>query len=86
MDEKNWAAVKEGMYLKTNDALNINANPQTELGWEMPGMSSYEDNCGLFMGYAPYDEPRYAIAVAVTDISSVSPAQQAAYDIMSLLM
>ena len=86
MDEKNWAAVKGGMYLKTNDALNINANPQTELGWEMPGMSSYEDNCGLFMGYAPYDEPLYAIAVAVTDISSVSPVQQAAYDIMSLLM
>ena len=86
MGEENWAAVKEGMYLKINDPLNIDAQSQSEPDWKMPGTSSYEDGIALFMGYAPYDEPRYAIALAFTGVWSLSPAQQAAYEIMSLLM
>lgn len=86
MSEENWNAVKEGMHLKINDPLIINAAPQTEACWNMVGIGSYEDDSALFMGYAPYDEPRYAIALAFTGVWSLSPAQQAAYDIMSLLI
>ena len=86
MDEENWEAVREGMYLKMNDPLNVNSAPQTEDSWGIAGIGSYEDEIALFMGYAPYDEPRYAIALAFTDVWSLSPAQQAAYEIMSLLM
>jgi len=86
MPEENWDAVKEGLYLKINDPLNINAPSQTEAGWNMAGAGSYEDDIALFMGYAPYDEPCYAIALAFTGVWSLGPAQQAAYDIMSLLI
>ena len=87
MSEDNWNAVKEGMYQKLNDALNTGEHPISEMDWEMAGLSaSVPDVYSLFMGYAPYDNPRYAIALAVMGPSSASPALNAAYEIMALLI
>lgn len=89
MDEANWNAVREGLYTRLNDPVNGSTSAK---GCVMAGSGSthYEDadrsEC-IFMGYAPYEAPHYAIAVTASTIHGVSiSAHQLAYRIMDVCM
>lgn len=89
MDEANWNAVREGLYTRLNDPMN---GTTAAKGYVMAGSgSSYYDGTDrsecIFMGYAPYDAPRYAIAVTASTIFGVLvSAQELAYEIMDVCM
>ena len=89
MDEANWNAVREGLYTRLNGP--VNGTTATK-GYVMAGTgSSYHEGTDrsecIFMGYAPYDAPRYAIAVAASTIHGVTvSAHELAYRIMDVCM
>lgn len=87
MDEKNWEAVREGLYIKLNDPQNTGKDKNLMAGFG----NMYYDGSGkteyLFMGYAPYENPEIAIAVtAVTTDDVPVSAHQLAYDILDAYM
>ena len=62
----NWDAVQQGMYETMNNRFNealYRIHSQNQ--WKLAGEYGYGDDCQLFMGYAPYDAPQIAVAVAV---------------------
>lgn len=69
----NWAAVHEGMYQVLHDwsANEPNVKVWMDCAWEVAGKTGTAQkgenitNDGLFICYAPYDNPQVAIAVAV---------------------
>lgn len=69
----NWAAVHEGMYQVLHDwsANETNVKVWMDCAWEVAGKTGTAQkgenitNDGLFICYAPYDNPQVAIAVAV---------------------
>lgn len=69
----NWAAVHEGMYQVLHDweANENNVKVWVDCAWEVAGKTGTAQkgenitNDGLFICYAPYDNPQVAIAVAV---------------------
>ena len=71
--EYNWAAVHEGMYLVLHDwSVNeANAKWWADCAWKVAGKTGTAQkgtgitNDGIFMCYAPYDDPEIAIAVVV---------------------
>ena len=71
--EYNWAAVHQGMYLVLNDwSLNgKNAEHWVDCAWTVAGKTGTAQkgekitNDGIFMCYAPYDNPEVAVAIVV---------------------
>lgn len=71
--EYNWAAVHEGMYQVLNDwAVNgKNAIHWADCAWKVAGKTGTAQkgekitNDGIFMCYAPYDDPEVAVAIVV---------------------
>ena len=69
----NWAAVHEGMYEVLHDWANNSKNVEhwVDCEWEVAGKTGTAQkgeniqNDGLFMCYAPYDDPEVAIFVVV---------------------
>ena len=69
----NWAAVHEGMYEVLHDWANNGKNVEhwVDCEWEVAGKTGTAQkgeniqNDGLFMCYAPYDDPEVAIFVVV---------------------
>ncbi len=69
----NWAAVHEGMYLVLHDwSVNENnAKWWADCAWEVAGKTGTAQkgtgitNDGIFMCYAPFDDPEVAIAIVV---------------------
>ena len=90
VDAQGWAAVKEGLFLSLNTEDVLFQNAMTELmgDWRVAGKQSSATNSGLmtkniFMGYAPYDDPRIAVvAVSITE-DETGPATQMAYELIS---
>lgn len=89
MNEVNWDAVREGLYIRLNDPLNSSTATK---GCVMAGSgSSYYEGTDrtecIFIGYAPYDAPRYAIVVTVNTMHDIHvSAQELAYEIMDICM
>lgn len=83
LDEKeqnaNWDVIHQGMYAALNDqAVNsANASHWQDCPWQVAGMA----NKGLFMGYAPYEDPQVAIFV-VTENAERSASQQIARQLL----
>ena len=66
--EENWPAIQQGMYAA------LNAQPDSAAGehpWQVAGMA----NKGLFMGYAPYENPQVAIFVVAEEAESYASQQ-----------
>ena len=71
--EYNWAAVHQGMYLVLNDwSVNgKNAEHWVDCAWTVAGKTGTAQkgekitNDGIFMCYAPYDNPEVAVAIVV---------------------
>ena len=72
-DEWNWDAVHEGMHLVLHDwSVNeANAKWWADCAWDVAGKTGtaqkgeHITNDGIFMCYAPFDDPEVAIAVVV---------------------
>ena len=83
LDEKeqnaSWDAIYQGMYAALNDqSMNINnAYIWQDCPWQVAGMA----NKGLFMGFAPYEDPQLAIYV-VTENAERSASQQIARQLL----
>ena len=88
--EYNWAAVHEGMYLVLHDwAANApNCENWVDCSWEVAGKTGTAQkgekitNDGIFMCYAPYDNPEVAIAIVVERGGSGAGVQFMARQIM----
>lgn len=88
--EYNWAAVHEGMYQVLHDYANNGANVEVWLDcpWDVSGKTGTAQkgenitNDGLFMCYAPSDNPEVAIAVVVERGGSGASVQFIARQIM----
>lgn len=86
----NWAAVHEGMYQVLHDWANNSPNVEiwADCAWEVAGKTGTAQkgenitNDGLFMCYAPYDDPQVAIAVVVERGGSGRSVQFIARQIM----
>ena len=86
----NWAAVHEGMYQVLHDWANNSKNVEiwADCAWEVAGKTGTAQkgenitNDGLFMCYAPYDDPQVAIAVLVERGGSGASVQFIARQIM----
>jgi len=86
----NWAAVHEGMYEVLHDWENNGKNVEQwiDCAWTVAGKTGTAQkgenitNDGLFMCFAPYDEPEVAIAVIVERGGSGADVQFIARDIM----
>lgn len=85
----NWAAVHEGMWLVLNDYINEkNVLQWYDCGLKVAGKTGTAQkgeniqNDGLFMCYAPYDDPEVAIFVAVERGGSGASVQFIARQIM----
>lgn len=86
----NWAAVHEGMYQVLHDWANNSKNVEiwADCAWEVAGKTGTAQkgenitNDGLFMCYAPYDDPQVAIAVVVERGGSGASVQFIARQIM----
>lgn len=86
----NWAAVHEGMYQVLHDWANNAPNVEiwADCAWEVAGKTGTAQkgenitNDGLFMCYAPYDDPQVAIAVVVERGGSGASVQFIARQIM----
>lgn len=93
--EANWAAIHQGMYAALNDqSMNDNnAHIWQDCPWQVAGMANrspvgshtpYEDQVpcrGLFMGFAPYENPQVAIFV-VTEEAEGDASQQIARQLL----
>ena len=88
--EYNWAAVHEGMYLVLHDwAANApNCENWVDCAWEVAGKTGTAQkgekitNDGIFMCYAPYDNPEVAIVIVVERGGSGAGVQFMARQIM----
>ena len=88
--EYNWAAVHQGMYLVLHDwAYNAtNCEVWADCAWEVAGKTGTAQkgekitNDGIFMCYAPYDDPEVAIAIVVERGGSGASVQFMARQIM----
>ena len=88
--EYNWAAVHEGMYLVLHDwAANApNCEVWVDCAWEVAGKTGTAQkgekitNDGIFMCYAPYDNPEVAIVIVVERGGSGAGVQFMARQIM----
>ncbi len=86
----NWAAVHEGMYEVLHNWENNGPNVEVWLDckWDVAGKTGTAQkgenitNDGLFMCYAPYDDPEVAIAVVVERGGSGASVQFIARNIM----
>ena len=86
----NWAAVHEGMYLVLHDwSVNEkNCIHWADCAWEVAGKTGTAQkgekitNDGIFMCYAPYDDPEVAIAIVVERGGSGASVQFMARQIM----
>lgn len=85
----NWAAVHEGMWLVLNDYINAkNVEVWYDCALKVAGKTGTAQkgeniqNDGLFMCYAPYDDPEVAIFVAVERGGSGASVQFIARQIM----
>lgn len=84
----NWAAVQEGMYLVANDPMGSAytdlAFYQVEVAAKTGTSQLGEDktNNGIFICYAPYDDPEIAIAIVVERGGSGSACASIAKDIL----
>jgi penicillin-binding protein 2 len=86
----NWDAVHKGMYLVLHDWENNGTNVEKWLdcAWTVAGKTGTAQkgeniqNDGLFMCYAPYDDPQVAIFVAVERGGSGASVQFIARNIM----
>ena len=85
----NWAAVHEGMWLVLNDYINEkNVLEWYDCALKVAGKTGTAQkgeniqNDGLFMCYAPYDDPEVAISVAVERGGSGASVQFIARQIM----
>lgn len=85
----NWAAVHEGMWLVLNDYINAkNVEQWFDCALKVAGKTGTAQkgeniqNDGLFMCYAPYDDPEVAIFVAVERGGSGASVQFIARQIM----
>lgn len=74
--DANWAAVHEGMYAAVNDeSYNLeNARHWQGCPWGVAGMA-YP---GMFMGFAPYENPQVAIFVFADETRNSEDAQEIA--------
>ena len=88
--EYNWAAVHEGMYEVLYDWENNSKNVEVwiDCPWEVAGKTGTAQkgekitNDGLFICYAPFDDPEIAIAVVVERGGSGAGVQFIARQIM----
>ena len=88
--EYNWAAVHKGMYLVLHDwSYNApNAEVWVDCAWEVAGKTGTAQkgekitNDGIFMCYAPYDDPEVAIVIVVERGGSGASTQFMARQIM----
>ncbi len=86
----NWAAVHEGMYEVLHDWAHNSKNVEVwvDCEWEVAGKTGTAQkgeniqNDGLFMCYAPYDDPEVAIFVVVERGGSGASVQFIARNIM----
>ena len=86
----NWAAVHKGMYQVLHDwaANEKNVKVWADCAWEVAGKTGTAQkgenitNDGLFICYAPYDDPQVAIAVVVERGGSGASVQFIARQIM----
>ena len=86
----NWVAVHEGMYMVLHDwSVNEkNCIHWADCAWEVAGKTGTAQkgekitNDGIFMCYAPYDEPEVAIAIVVERGGSGASVQFMARQIM----
>lgn len=90
MNEENWKAVQQGLFGKINDLDYVRSS--NGIDQVMAGtLSSASEDDGitknLFAGYAPFEQPEIAIAVAVS-VTGDTPisAYQIAYEIMEEYM
>ena len=93
--DANWAAIHQGMYAALNDQHmnDNNAHIWQDCPWQVAGMANriplgnhapYEDQVpcrGLFMGFAPYENPQVAIFV-VTEEAEGDASQQIARQLL----
>ena len=73
--EENWPAIQQGMFAA------LNAQPDSAAGehpWQVAGMADK----GMFMGYAPYENPQVAIFVVAGDEANNASAQQIARQLL----
>ena len=88
--EYNWAAVHEGMYLVLHDwaANSPNCEVWVDCAWEVAGKTGTAQkgekitNDGIFMCYAPFDNPEVAIVIVVERGGSGAGVQFMARQIM----
>ena len=88
--EYNWAAVHKGMYLVLHDwaANTPNCEVWVDCAWEVAGKTGTAQkgekitNDGIFMCYAPYDDPEVAIVIVVERGGSGASVQFMARQIM----
>lgn len=80
--DANWDAIHKGMYAALNDQTvnSANAFHWQDCPWQVAGMAEK----GLFMGYAPYEEPQVAIFVAAGEVENSTPAQQIARELLNI--
>ena len=86
----NWVAVHKGMYLVLHDwAYNApNCEVWADCAWEVAGKTGTAQkgekitNDGIFMCYAPYDDPEVAIVIVVERGGSGASTQFMARQIM----
>lgn len=93
--DANWAAIHQGMYAALNDqSMNDNnAHIWQDCPWQVAGMANrspvgshapYEDQVpckGLFMGFAPYEDPQVAVFV-VAEEAEGNASQQIARQLL----
>ena len=84
LDEKDsyWAAIQQGMQEALSLPNEANWRVWQDCSWQVAGMA----NKGLFMGYAPYEDPRVAIFVVAEEAVSSTPAQQIARQLLDFYM
>lgn len=77
-----WEAIRRGMYEAMNDYEHnaTNAVVWQESRWKVAGLNHL--GCGLFMGFAPYDDPQVAICVIAEDERNASLVGEIARDIL----
>lgn len=81
MTDSWWEAIHRGMYEAMNDYEYNDAYVWRESPWKVAGLS--HSSYGLFMGFAPYDDPQVAICVVVEEERNASLVGEIARDILN---
>lgn len=77
--DANWAAIHQGMQATMHFLPNeANWRIWQDCSWQVAGMV----NKGLFMGFAPYENPQVAIFAVAEDAADNAPAQQIARELL----